>query len=464
MHTVSGTLPTTDVAMFIDVDNIWLSCRNDELPFLPSVLHETARVHGRLILARAYGDWSESYLYEARLKLQEEAFDLMQLPGDQRGKNTADIQMAVDALEIALGPRPPTVIVLVSGDRDFVPLVKKLKQHRVQVVAIATASATGRQIKNACDVYIEYDDLVSGRETPTAPVAVSPAKPEPRGTGVTDSRPAGVIQSKQELQQLLSRAMKSEEAIRLVPRAVAQLQRQGAEAVGAAIMQMIRRIDNGFELGKYGYSKFLDLAEAAEREGYVQVNKRDGSDVTLTLTMRGAEAASVSMGTLPRLDTPAAEAKHYDELMRRKKVIVVPEPWRTKLIRELADEIGESSDGMSIREMNEWIRERAAFYGLSQPGEAWRKLVWSLNLAICFKDKYGLACEQRDEDMPCHLAVDCEQAIDRVELRFVTGVMLEAPDVPMTPEGVALWLFGDAANEQYLDRATLLVERAVKRN
>lgn len=460
--------PIDDVALFIDVDNIWIATKNDGLPFQPKAIHERARLLGRVIMARAYADWSESYLYEARTKLQEEAFDLVQLPGNQRGKNTADIQLAVDALEAALGPRPPSTVVLVSGDRDFVPLATKLRKHRIQVVGIAAASSAGRQFKNACDLYVEYDDLVgpvAAAEVAAPSLSSQPQADKSKGKQiVATEQGVAPIGSKEELIAAFARSSKEDEARRLLAKAVAHLERQGLEAKGASAVPMMQRLDNSFSLEKFDrYAKFIDLAKDAEQSGYVKISKPSVGDFTLVLTDLGRSVASSTTPVDLQYSSPESERRHYEQIMARKRVSLVPYPWRSTLVEELFKEI-EAASGMTIRDMTDWTLNSARrVHAMDVSVDMIRKLIWSLNLAGSFKDEYGYAGEQRDEDQKLMAAISPSEANYRIEVRYLTGVLLEDPEAPLTPDAIALWLFGSGNKPDLQVRAAELVEAARQR-
>lgn len=291
---------SADVAVFVDVDNIFLACKEEGLLFLPGKILEKAAGLGRVVVARAYADWSLRSLNEAKTLLRDEAFDLIQLSGDSKGKNSADIQLAIDAIELALTNRPPSIFLIISGDRDFVPLALKLRQHRIHVVGIATPSSLSTKFKNACATYVGYNSLVPAikpakptkpdsapAKTPVAKakVVTQPATPaKPKATSTASAKQTEEAK-KQEAARVQARA--------LLSKAVSQLLLTGATATGSTVMHALKRLDSEFSPKRNGgYSRLISLATDAEQHGVVSIHRNSGADFSLTLTDAGRELAT----------------------------------------------------------------------------------------------------------------------------------------------------------------------------
>jgi len=217
------------VGLFIDVDNILICAQNAGLPFTLSVIIDRVRQEGTLMSARAYADWTTPSLRPVLGDFRSNAIELIQLPtGAGTQKNTADIQLAVDTLEMALSQVRPNIVAIVSGDRDFVPLVQKLKRYAIRVMGIGVEGSVSSVLAEACDTFIYYDDLV------------------PQSS--TDSEPAIVPDSAT--------------AHTLMRRAVEALVRSGHQPVGATVMAMMRQLDPTFDLIRFK-TTFKELANGA---------------------------------------------------------------------------------------------------------------------------------------------------------------------------------------------------------
>ena len=135
MNPTSGEQPLR-VALFLDAENLHAQATKAGLPFSSKLITSRARAEGNLIYARAYADWSQPWLRNCMNQIQLDGMQLEQLCGSIRGKNSADMQMAMDALEMCLSPAAPDVVVLASGDRDFVPLAHKLRHRSIRLVGL----------------------------------------------------------------------------------------------------------------------------------------------------------------------------------------------------------------------------------------------------------------------------------------------------------------------------------------
>ncbi|MBX2999766.1 MAG: NYN domain-containing protein [Caldilineaceae bacterium] len=153
------------VAVYIDFENIVISAEEIYGRCDMDKLMEMAAKYGRCVIKRAYGDWTRFSRY--RQELIENAIDLTQLfrYGSYSKKNSADIVMAVDALEAALTRPGIATFVLVTGDSDFSAVARKLREYGKQVIGIGLRDATSDVLVRSCDEFIIYDTLVDGEET-----------------------------------------------------------------------------------------------------------------------------------------------------------------------------------------------------------------------------------------------------------------------------------------------------------
>ncbi len=154
------------IAVFIDYDNIEISASDKlgkDVDVEWSLILETAAQIGRVVVRRAYADWS-SYGGDRQRELLGSGVELVHV-SSKRGKNAADIRIVIDALEFMFsGNSNITHIMLVSGDGDFTELVHRLRGIGIKVVGLGVSGASAEYLVNACDEFIYYDRLV-GAET-----------------------------------------------------------------------------------------------------------------------------------------------------------------------------------------------------------------------------------------------------------------------------------------------------------
>src|SRR6476660_8180129 len=154
------------LAVFFDFENIGigLNLRRDRFDIV-KVLERLVE-KGKLVVKKAYADWSRFAQYTA--PLHEAAIELIEIPRrGQTGKNSADIRLCVDAMDLAYSKDHIDTFVIVSGDSDFSPLVSKLKELGKHVIGLGLAEATSDLLRDNCDEFIYYDDL--GRAPTLAP-------------------------------------------------------------------------------------------------------------------------------------------------------------------------------------------------------------------------------------------------------------------------------------------------------
>lgn len=151
------------IALFIDMDNIVYASENSGLGRMQiSPILEVLKEKGRLMIKRAYADWRRHSGY--RFELQQHAIELMELP--QRGptnKNSADIKMVVDAMEVAFTMGHIDTFAIITGDKDFSPLVTKLREHNFQVFGCGVRECTSDLLVQNCDEFIYYNNIMESR-------------------------------------------------------------------------------------------------------------------------------------------------------------------------------------------------------------------------------------------------------------------------------------------------------------
>lgn len=152
---------TPSIAVFIDAENLLTELWKTGIRLRMKPIIDRIREEGRIASIRAYGDWSRQPLIGFVQEFRTNVIEMVELSTSAEGKNTADIQLALDALEMAMQPASPSVFVIVSGDRDFVPLVQKLKRYGKLVMGVGHCeTSTSKLLADACDVFIFADEIL----------------------------------------------------------------------------------------------------------------------------------------------------------------------------------------------------------------------------------------------------------------------------------------------------------------
>src|SRR5471032_1345603 len=165
------------MAVFLDLENIALGARDAKYPsFDVEKVLERLLLKGHIVVKKAYCDWDRYKAFKAGM--HEAAFELIEIPHvRQSGKNSADIRMVVDALDLCYTKSHVDMFVIISGDSDFSPLVSKLRENDKTVIGVGVKKSTSDLFISNCDEFLYYDDFVR----------VEPAKKRP---SVAASEPA----------------------------------------------------------------------------------------------------------------------------------------------------------------------------------------------------------------------------------------------------------------------------------
>ena len=150
------------LAVFIDFENLALGFQGRRDRFDIARVLERLVEKGKIVAKKAYADWSRFAAYTA--PLHEAAIELIEIPRRaQTGKNSADIRLCVDAMDLAYSKDHIDTFVIVSGDSDFSPLVSKLKELGKHVIGLGMQESTSDLLRDNCDEFIYYEDLGTGR-------------------------------------------------------------------------------------------------------------------------------------------------------------------------------------------------------------------------------------------------------------------------------------------------------------
>jgi uncharacterized LabA/DUF88 family protein len=236
------------LAVFIDFENIALGLRDGSAPFNASRVLDRLLEKGKVIVKVAYADWNRFRNYTQ--DLHENGIELIEIPRRaQTGKNSADIRLVVDAMDLAWSKEHIDTFVIVSGDSDFSPLVSKLKENGRHVIGLGMKASTSPLLANSCDEFIYYEDL---------------ERSEPPRSG--DQKPP----------------RSKDDAFDLLVETVRALERENFEVIQASLVKdTMKRKRPAFSEAVLGYSSFSEMLEDAQEAGKVTLTDDERSGTYL---------------------------------------------------------------------------------------------------------------------------------------------------------------------------------------
>jgi uncharacterized protein (TIGR00288 family) len=273
----------TNMAVFCDFENVALGVRDARFSrFDIDKVLERLLLKGSIVVKKAYCDW-ERYK-EFKAAMHEASFELIEIPHVRMsGKNSADIRMVVDALDLCYTKAHVDTFVVVSGDSDFSPLVSKLRENNKIVIGVGVKSSTSDLLIANCDEFIYYDDLVRKEEQrrgrrKTAKQAAAGAKPAAVPAAAAEVPPADGGASLQAHKS--TDAERRQEAFDLVLKTIEALseERDEDEKIwGSMIKQAIKRQRPGFNETYHGFRGFSELLEEAQAQKLIELEKDEKS-------------------------------------------------------------------------------------------------------------------------------------------------------------------------------------------
>jgi uncharacterized LabA/DUF88 family protein len=283
------------IAAFFDFENIITGVRDANYDkFRLELILDRLVEKGKVIYKRAYCDWGR--FRDHKNDFHEASVELIDIPKKRiSGKNSADIRMVVDALDLCYRRDHITAFALISGDSDFSPLVNKLTEYNKYVIGIGVKNSTSELLVSVCDEFIFYEDLVREKRRVQRPVAV------PQNVSIAAPSTDGKQGEQAELFDLVMDALSA-------------LQRENYEHIwGSMIKQQIKRKRPQFSEAYFGFRNFSDVLESAKKMGLVELRRdqRSGSYVVIDPGQSGPAAAagpSAPSGPPPPFESGAAES------------------------------------------------------------------------------------------------------------------------------------------------------------
>ncbi len=273
---MSQPTESSRLAVFCDFENVALGVRDaryDE--FDANKVIERLLLKGSIVVKKAYCDW-ERYK-EFRTAMHEAAFELIEIPHvRQAGKNSADIRMVVDALDLCYTKAHLDTFVIISGDSDFSPLVSKLRENDKSVIGVGVKNSSSDLLVANCDEFIYYDDLVRAkkpRKTGGQKAARRKAAAAKKAAGKKKPAAAAAKEDSEQAERL-------QEALDLIVETLEMLaeERGDEEKIwGSMVKQTLKRRRPGFNESYYGFRSFNRLLEAAAAQGLLELEMDDKS-------------------------------------------------------------------------------------------------------------------------------------------------------------------------------------------
>jgi len=286
------------LAVFIDFENLALGFKGkrDRRFEIQKVLERLVE-KGKLIVKKAYADWTDYAEYKKGL--HEAAIELIEIPKRaMTGKNSADIRLCVDAIDLCYSKEHIDTFVVVSGDSDFSPLVSKLKENGKRVIGLGMKESSSNLLVNNCDEFIYYEDL---------------------------ERPLGIPPKiEQDLPE------KKKEAFQLLVDSVVALVRENKEVLWSSMVkETMKRKKPSFNESYHGYRTFSDLLEDAEKAGVIQLrtDTRSGTYVIVGFGKdQKKEAAEELKESKDQKERKPSKPRWRPRPRKQKAVAVAPSP------------------------------------------------------------------------------------------------------------------------------------------
>lgn len=419
----------SQVAVFIDYENIELSCRekmgsNIEVDW--STVLETAVDLGRVVLRRAYADWS--IFSSGQRELLGLGVEVVHVPS-KRGKNAADIRIVIDALEMLMGEHANiSHVLLVSGDGDFTELVHRLRGYGKIVVGLGVSGASAEYLINACDQFIYYD------------VIADVAAETEQGNGHGETTQAAFDVS--EARQLLRRALQT---------------REDEWVNGGQVKDAMLRLNPAFNEQNYNYDTFKSFLSA--QNDIVRLRTAsEGGHLEVQIIPEDETGPSA------RVQGPAATLDRYLKYLSQQKIRMTPTEHRPRIILKFYN-IYKNNPDSTLTVLKE---ELHAFFEETAPNVKWQyvhETIHQLFRTYCLQfdqddSKYGPDVRLWDREVslvndvksPAQLLHRCDRGLLQKIARKVGSVD------EIDREVAARLLYGSVRGEKMLEHVNQMVD------
>jgi len=257
---------TRNMALFCDFENVALGVQDAKYDkFDINRVLERLLLKGSIVVKKAYCDWQR--YKDFKTGMHGASFELIEIPHvRQSGKNSADIRMVVDALDLCYTKGHVDTFVIISGDSDFSPLVSKLRENAKVVIGVGVKNSTSDLLIANCDEFIFYDDLVREDEVKLKAQKKRRESQKPAASSRDKTAPAG----DDKVQEVFDLVLETLDAL------VAE-RSEGEKIWGSMVKQALKRRKPGFNESYYGFRAFSDLLEEAQKRGFIKLEPDEKS-------------------------------------------------------------------------------------------------------------------------------------------------------------------------------------------
>ncbi len=266
---MASTHDSVSMALFCDFENVALGVRDSKYEkFDIKPILERLLLKGSIVVKKAYCDWDRYKGFKAAM--HEASFELIEIPHvRQSGKNSADIRLVVDALDLCYTKSHVDTFVIISGDSDFSPLVSKLRENDKKVIGVGVKNSTSDLLVANCDEFIFYDDLVREQQRAIAKQEARNALPAAkRSSSEDDKQPKSDMEARKA--QAIALAVETFEAL--------VSERGDSGKIWASVLKSaLKRRKPDFSESYYGFRAFGNLLEEAQSRGLLEVGRDDKS-------------------------------------------------------------------------------------------------------------------------------------------------------------------------------------------
>ncbi|MFM0022599.1 NYN domain-containing protein [Paraburkholderia azotifigens] len=287
---MASSQDTVSMALFCDFENVALGVRDAKYEkFDIKLVLERLLLKGSIVVKKAYCDWDRYKGFKAAM--HEANFELIEIPHvRQSGKNSADIRLVVDALDLCYTKSHVNTFVIISGDSDFSPLVSKLRENAKQVIGVGVQRSTSDLLTANCDEFIFYDDLV--RESQRAAAKRDSAKAAQQAAQQATKRASEGEKRKEDLETRKTKAV--ELAVQTFD-ALASERGDSGKIWASVLKNAIKRRKPDFNETYYGFRAFGNLLEEAQSRGLLEVGRDEKSGTFVYRSASSGVAATAEV-------------------------------------------------------------------------------------------------------------------------------------------------------------------------